>query len=92
MLSLYLAAERLMLLSELVDDELADKFRDAMDPIWDALSDDERRALDEREVQFPRALEGLHVPLSDRLFCDFALPTTRRPFPDGPITGWRRAA
>jgi len=92
LLALYLAAERLMLLAEVVDERIADNLRDVMDPIWDALSGDERRVLEEREVHFPRSLEGLQVPVSDDLYCPVPAKPERRPIPNGPIGDWRRAA
>jgi hypothetical protein len=91
-LSLYLAAEQVMLLAELVDEQLADSIRDVMDPIWDALSDDERRVLREREVHFPRSLQGLQIPVSDDLYCPPPPAPEPRPIPEGPIEDWRNAA
>ena len=91
-LALYLAAERLMLLAEVVDEQLADNIRDVMDPIWDALSDDERRGLREREVHFPRSLQGLQIPVSDDLYCPPPPVPGTRPIPAGPIEDWRNAA
>ena len=41
-LQAYLALERSMLDLDDLDDSLADKLRDAMDPVWYALTDEER--------------------------------------------------
>ena len=88
LLRLYVILEDAMLAAEAIDERLADGIRDAMDPIWYALSADERRILDERPVAF---IQGLHLPLSDDLF-NIAGPPERRPIPEEPIEGWRIAA
>jgi hypothetical protein len=67
----YLRLEREMLmLDDLGDDLTADLLRDAMDPLWYALSDDERAWLDVRMVvpsseviaSYERLLTGLRTP------------------------------
>ena len=50
LLSLYLELERLMLVAEGVDERTANVIRDAMDPIWYALTDRDRESLDQRMV------------------------------------------
>jgi hypothetical protein len=92
LLRLYLSLEQSMLVAEAIDDRLADSIRDAMDPIWDALSDDEHRVLDERKVHFIRSLEGLRVSAGADLYCAVPDPAERRTIPKEPIEGWRRAA
>jgi hypothetical protein len=76
-----------MLAAEVIDERLAAGVRDAMDPIWFALSADERNLLDQIPVDF---VQGLRVPLTDELF-DIPVPETRR-IPREPIEGWRSAA
>lgn len=62
LLSLYLSLERLMFVAEGVDERTADVIRDAMDPIWYVLTDEDRETLNHRVVGFIRSLEGLRVP------------------------------
>jgi len=59
-LEAYLDLERSMLALDELSDPLADKLRDAMDPIWYALTDEERAMLSRRELQ-PPALRGTSV-------------------------------
>lgn len=48
-LEAYLVVERLMMdADDSGDVEAADHMRDALGPLWDALTSDDRRALDER--------------------------------------------
>ena len=44
----YLEMERLMMILDVEGDAAAEALRDAMDPIWYSLTDEERRLLDER--------------------------------------------
>lgn len=91
LLSLYLELERLMLVADTFDERSADALRDAMDPIWQALSDDERNLLDQRVVHVFRSLEGLRVPVSDQLYHTLdSAPPEVRPIPQGPIKDWQR--
>jgi hypothetical protein len=46
-LQVYLELERLMLVLDDAGDPAAEHLRDAMDPIWYALDDEDRRLLDE---------------------------------------------
>ena len=48
-LNAYLFLERAMLELDATDDELADEVRDAMDPVWYALSYEDRQLLNNRE-------------------------------------------
>lgn len=50
----YLALERHMLALDEAGDPLADALRDAMDPIWYSLTDDEHQILNERTVVVAR--------------------------------------
>jgi hypothetical protein len=49
-LDAYLSLERNMLRLDDLGDQLADRLRDAMDPIWHALTDEEHALLDARTV------------------------------------------
>jgi len=91
-LRIYLELERLMLALENVDGRAADALRDAMDPIWYALTEQERGVLDQRSVGVITDLEGLRVPVDDRLYCPELGPPKDRPLPHEPIQGWRKAA
>ena len=48
-LDAYLSLERIMIELDDKNDPLADKVRDAMDPLWYALSDEEHEFLDGRK-------------------------------------------
>jgi hypothetical protein len=84
---LYLSLEDAMLAAEAIDERLADRIRDAMDPIWYALSADERKILNELPVNF---IQGLRAPVTDDLF-HIPVPENRR-IPQEPIEDWRSAA
>jgi len=49
-LEAYLSLERAMLQLDAAGDEFADALRDAMDPLWYELSDDDREFLNRRQV------------------------------------------
>jgi hypothetical protein len=66
----YLELERLMLILDEAGDATADVMRDAMDPIWYQLTDDERRLLDERSVGVIETMEGIRVPSGSAVFGD----------------------
>ena len=88
LLSLYVDLERAMLAAEAIDQSFADSIRDVMDPIWYALSADERKLLNERPGDF---IQGLRRPLGDDLFYN-PDPPEQRPIPRDPIVGWRSPA
>lgn len=91
LLSLYLGLERLMLVAEGVDERAADVLRDAMDPLWYALTDADRDVLDRRNVNFIQTLEGMRVPVGEHFYCT---PPSgeKHGIPREPIKGWRKAA
>ena len=94
-LTIYLELERLMMSLEAIDSEAADAIRDAMDPLWYGLSEEDRRLLDQRAVGVIAALEGLRVPVGRELrYSPADAPPVTRPLPPAtePITGWERAA
>lgn len=88
----YLELERLMLILDEEGDRGADALRNAMDPIWYSLSDEERRILDERTIGRIKSVEEIRVPAGDRVFGPTPAPAARRAFPKGPIRGWTSAA
>jgi hypothetical protein len=88
----YLELERLMLVLDEDGDSGADALRDAMDPIWYSLNDEERRALDSRAMGRITSIEGIRVPAADRVFDPAPAPSAGRAFPPGPIDDWRSAA
>lgn len=88
----YLEMERLMLILDEEDDAAAETLRDAMDPIWYALTDAERRLLDERRIGRIRSLEGIRVPAGSQVFVEAPAPAERRALPRGPISGWTLVA
>lgn len=92
LLRTYLELERQMLLAEGIGERTADIIRDAMDPIWHALSDEDRAALDQREVEFIRSQEGLRVPLGDHIYYRDSGPPVKSQIPKGPIKDWHIAA
>jgi hypothetical protein len=91
LLSLYLELERLMLVADTFDERAADFLRDAMDPIWQALSDEDRSLLDQRVVRVIHSFDGLRVPVSDQLYYKLdSAPPEMRPIPREPIKDWQR--
>lgn len=87
----YLELERLMLLVEGDNEPTAEALRDAMDPIWYSMTEDERRALDDRSVGRFASLEEIRVP-ADQVFGPPPDPVIRRSLPPGPIRDWLVAA
>lgn len=85
----YLELERLMLLMDEDGDPAADVLRDAMDPLWYSLAEDERRILDQRTIGRIQSLEAIRLPAGSNVFGPAPPPATRRALPTGPIRGWR---
>lgn len=88
----YLELERLMLVLDDDGDSAAEALRDAMDPIWYSLTEDERRILDERTVGRIKSLEEIRIPAGSSVFGQPVQPVGPRPFPTDPIGDWRLAA
>jgi len=64
-LEAYLALERAMLQLDAAGDAFADSLRDAMDPLWYELSDDDRQFLNRRHIpESLSELEPLHGALA----------------------------
>ena len=87
----YLEFERLMLTLDETGAPGADALRDAMDPIWYSMNDDERRILNDRNVGRITSLEVIRVP-ADLVFGPAPVPEGRRALPDEPIRDWIAAA
>lgn len=84
----YLDLERAMIaLDELGHEGLADMLRDAMDPLWYALSVAAQRWLDQREVP---PLGSPQVILAMPVGSIFSAPETPSPSrpSEGPLKGW----
>ena len=64
LLESYLALERLMVSLDELEDPRADDLRDVMDPIWYAMSDEERSLLEAREGSCPARFAGEASPSS----------------------------
>jgi hypothetical protein len=88
----YLELERLMLILDEDGDPGADALRDAMDPIWYSLNDEERRILDERTIGRIKSVEEIRLPAGDQVFGPAPDPAPPRPLPKGPVKGWKSAA
>jgi len=88
----YLELERLMLVLDADGDPTAETLRDAMDPIWYAMTDEERRFLDQRTISRIKSLEEIRVPAANGVFGPAPAPAARRPLPQGPIRDWLSAA
>lgn len=89
-LRVYLELERLMLSLDEADAISADALRDAMDPLWYGLSEQERQLLNERSRGVITSLEGLRVPISAQLGYAVEPLRTQKPLPKAPtpIRGW----
>ena len=88
----YLELERLMLILDAEGDPTAETLRDAMDPIWYSLTDEERLLLDERRIGRIKSLEEIRVPAGSQVFGEAPAPAEHRTIPQGPIGGWTLAA
>jgi hypothetical protein len=84
----YLELERLMLVLDEERHPAAEALRDAMDPIWYSLSDEERRILDERTIGRIKSFEEIRVPADTRVFGLPLAPAGPRLLPGEPVVGW----
>ena len=66
-LDAYIALERIMFELDEASDELAESIRDMMDPLWYALSDDERSVLDARKIGEVHALNPIRLSVAAAL-------------------------
>jgi hypothetical protein len=64
-LDLYLRLERIMMELDDQDNALADRVRDLMDPLWYALSDEDRQFLDSRREMEIRTLYPVNLNVPD---------------------------
>jgi len=90
-LRIYLELERVLLLVEADNEIAAEALRDAMDPIWYSMTEDERRVLDDRAVGRLASLEVIRVP-ADQVFGSPPGPVARRSLPPEPLKDWLVAA
>jgi hypothetical protein len=90
-LRIYLELERVLFLVEADNETAAEALRDAMDPIWYSMTEDERRVLDDRAVGRLASLEVIRVP-ADQVFGAPPGPVARRTLPPEPIKDWLVAA
>ncbi len=87
----YLELERAMLALDEVRDPRADTLRDAMDPLWFDLSDEEQGWLNSRQevpLHRPRCI----TLVVGREFYVEPMTAEFRAAPGGPIKGWYSAA
>lgn len=91
-LARYLELERLMLALDAEDNPAADILRDAMDPLWYSLSEDEIRLLDERPTPVKRSFAEIRLPIIPELFLE--PPVAQQPGEPWPseIKKWEWAA
>ncbi len=92
-LDAYLDLERTMLALDDAGDAMADVLRDALDPIWYALTDDDRAFLNRRSIA-AGPVYYVRVAIAAGLFMDVAPPTppTNRPTTPVHIDDWMCAA
>ncbi len=91
-LTRYLELERIMLALDAEDDPTADILRDAMDPLWYSLNEEEIHLLDSRPTPALRSFAEIRLPVLPELF--IAPPETEKqsqPWPEK-ITNWEYAA
>lgn len=72
-------------------DSLADRLRDAMDPLWFELSNEEHRLLDARAT-VTAATAPLRLPIGERLFSVPAKPKPMTKAQTLRIENWEQAA
>ncbi|MEK7866825.1 MAG: hypothetical protein AAB434_09105 [Planctomycetota bacterium] len=63
-LDAYLALERVMFELDAAGDDLANAIRDAMDPVWYALTDEEHARLDARKIGEVHALNPIRLSIT----------------------------
>jgi hypothetical protein len=87
----YLNLESAMLSLDALSAELADRVRDAMDPLWHRLSPPDREWLNTRELRWEATHGSISLPLSASIL---AAPPSVEPAapPATPILDWRVAA
>jgi hypothetical protein len=92
-LDAYLDLERAMLALDDAGDQMADALRDALDPIWYALSDDDRAFLNQRSIA-SGPVYYVRVAVDAGLFTPVSAPAPRTNQPTAPvhIDDWMCAA
>ena len=91
-LAAYLSLEREMLALDATGDPLADLLRDAMDPLWYGLTDEEHARLDARVIR-EAGRAAMTAPIGEALFTEPTQVASLAPR-SGPIsaTDWGCAA
>ncbi len=92
-LDAYLDLERAMRALDEVGDPTAEALRDALDPIWYALTDDERAFLNRRDIA-PGPVYRIRVALDSTLFAAVPIssPPSTEPVTPVRIVDWECAA
>jgi hypothetical protein len=87
----YLNLESVMLALDEFNEQLADRVRDAMDPVWHHMPPQDREWLNARELHWDAARGNISLPLSASLVC---APPRIEPaaVPADPIVDWRMVA
>ncbi len=87
----YLNIEAAMLALDNLDERLADRVRDAMDPLWHRLSAEDREWLNSRDLRWDATNGSISLPLSPQVVCA-PRPVAPSAVPEGPIDDWRMVA
>lgn len=87
----YLNLESVMLTLDALDESLADRVRDAMDPLWHQLSVQDRDWLNTRDLRWDVTHGSISLPLSASVL-RAAPPIEPAALPATPIIDWRMVA
>ncbi len=92
-LDAYLDLERTMRALDDVNDPIADALRDALDPIWYGLTDEERAFLNRRIIA-QGVVYGVRLPVMSEFFVEVpaTAPPTAAPIAPVLIADWKVAA
>ncbi len=87
----YLNLESVMLSLDELNEDLADRVRDAMDPLWHRLTPEDREWLNTRELRWDATYGSISLPMSASVVCP---PPVVEPaaVPAQPIVDWRMVA
>ena len=88
----YLELERLMRYLDYRGDPAADALRDAMDPLWYRLTNEERELLNRRSIGTIEAIGEIRLPFDENLYISPPGPPPRKPIPRTNISNWREVA
>lgn len=87
----YLNLESVMLTLDALDEALADRVRDAMDPLWHQLPAEDRAWLNTRDLRWDATHGSISLPLSASVL-HAPPPVEPAALPGAPITDWRMVA